>query len=266
MEKSISKLSLLSYIYQNIEVSINDIIEEFHVSISTAYRLARSLREDGWVSIENNKVSYMPFDFFPYEDKATAFTQNALAFKAIDLIEENEVICLSGGSSTIALILPFIIMYKKNIVIISNSTLVFRYYMKLQRIACQKNISLITIGGTIRSHFYSFGGEYADYIIHRFQIEKTFMGTECVDPLKGLYSDILIESFVERNFFDVSEKTYLLAAAVKFKKKCLYQWASWEDFHGFISDYNFQDFPHKDKIDCIKVDPKTIWLGRTPSS
>ncbi len=259
MKKIVDKEDVLVYIYQHIEVPVKDILNIFNISESTAHRVLKQLSQENWIIIEQHIIYYKPFTLFPYKDKEKAILINALAWNATKIINEGDVICLSGGSTSIAVILPFIILTKKNITIISNSSLVFQYYLLLHLKASEQNITLLTIGGILRQHFYSFGGEYADEIIDHFNISKTFLGAESINVNQGLFTDTLGESFVETAFMNVSKATYLVATSDKFSSKGKYKWADWGQFKGIISDYNLDIFKKNKVFEIYQVDTKNIW-------
>lgn len=252
------KEDILEYLYKNTECRIQSLTDRFGISLSTAQRLVRQLINENWAIVNNNVISYMPLCSAKFEKENMAM-QNALAYNAVSLIKEHDVVCLSGGSATIALMMPFIALNKKNIIIITNSFLVFKYYMAFHSMAVSKNIRLIVIGGTIRKQFYSFGGEYAESIIHRFNIEKTFMGTESADIKRGLFSAIPGDYFIESNFFAVSNKTYLVTSKKKFEIKKLYKWGDWNDFSGIVSDYDLSVFSDRKNFHAVQVSPSDPW-------
>ncbi|MGL5955984.1 MAG: DeoR/GlpR family DNA-binding transcription regulator [Brevinema sp.] len=258
MKKIVDKEEILNFIYKHIKISIEDILDNFHISVSTAYRILKQLDDENWIVFDSNTIYYKPATLFSYDCIDTVILTHALAWESAKIIQENDVICLSGGSTTIASILPFIILTKKNITIISNSSLVFQYYLLFYNQAIQNSINLITIGGQLRHHFHSFGGEYADQIIEHFNIAKTFLGTECVHEKQGLLTNTLAESFIETAFMKVSEQTYLVASAQKFYKKAKYVWADWNQFNGIISDYDLSNFRNRKNFQCYQLD-KNSW-------
>lgn len=261
MKKIVDKLDILAFIYKNVKVSVNDIIKIFGISVSTAHRVLSKLSEENWVVIEQNTVLYMPFSHFDYvSNMESAIIKNALAYQAVKLISENDKICLSGGSTTIALMLPFIFLNKKNITIISNSSLILRYYLAFSELAIENNITLITIGGSLRKHFFSFGGEYAEDIIYNFNIDKTFMGTESVDVELGFFTETISEHFVESSFMEVSSKVYLVTSSEKFSIKKLYRWTDWDSISGIVTDYEANKFFNRSNFDVYQVDIHNLWV------
>ncbi len=259
MKKIVDKKEVLVYIYQYIEVPIKDILSVFNISESTAHRVLKQLVQEHWITIEQHIIYYKPFTFFPYIEKEKAILTNALAWNATKIINEGDVICLSGGSTTIAAMLPFIILTKKNITIISNSSLVFQYYLSLYPKALKQNIKLLAIGGVLRQEFNSFGGEYADEIIAHFNILKTFLGAESLVVNQGVFTNILAESFIETAFMKISKATYLVTASSKFSIKGKYKWADWGQFRGIVSDYNLEIFKKNKDFEIYQVDIDDLW-------
>ncbi|MGL4676357.1 MAG: MarR family transcriptional regulator [Brevinema sp.] len=260
MKKIADKKKILRFIYQRVELSIHDILGHFRLSMSTAYRILKQLECENWIVLDLNSIYYKPSTLFSYDQIDTARLTNALAWESAKIIQENDVICLSGGSTTVALILPFVILNKKNITIISNSSLVFQYYLLFYDQALQHRINLITIGGQLRHYSYSFGGEYADQIIEHFNISKTFLGSESAHEKQGLFTNTLAESFIETAFMKVSEQTYSVVSAQKFHNKSKYLWAEWTQFDGIISDYDLSNFRERKNFRCYQLQ-KNSWFS-----
>ncbi len=253
MKKIISEKEVLNYIMQNIEVELNDIVKIFSISSSTAHRILRKLGQSNWVDVKQNTIYYKPFTLFNYDDKNSARITNALSYRASKMINSSDSVGLIGGSTTVASILPFLILENENITIISNNSLALQYYLMFKDYALSKKIHFFVIGGTLRDEYVSFGGEYSEEIIKHFTINKCFIGTQSVDIERGLFTNSVSDRFVETSFIQVAEKAYIVTAATKFNVKKFYRWASWSEFDGIITDYDVSLFKNKENFDAIQV-------------
>lgn len=247
MKKVITEEKILEYVCKNINVSLDDIKNHFGISVSTLHRLVNKLK-NLFITVSDNRVLYIPFSYFENKDTETEKIKNKIAYNAVDIIKDGEVICLAGSSSTVSLMLPFILMRKKDVSVITNTVPVLRCYMSLYDIAIKNNITLLTIGGTVPANVMSFGGEYADNIISHFNINKIFISTQGVNSL-GLYVDTPLETYAEKTFLSVSSEKYILADSAKFKSKRLFRWGEWKEFDGIITDreekfVNIDGFKH----------------------
>ncbi|WP_300367244.1 DeoR/GlpR family DNA-binding transcription regulator [Brachyspira sp.] len=248
MKQVIEKKYLLNFIYKNVNTNINSLKEEFNISTSTVYRLLHQLRDENWIVIDKNNIIYKPFSYINIqEDNTKNIIQNAIAYKSHELINNGDVICLSGSSTTMSLMIPFIVMNKENITMISNSVLVLKNYLDYYNLAVEKNIILLVIGGTIKKQFYAFNGEYVDNIANNLNIEKAFFGTQSIDPQRGLFMDTLLENMVEKKLMEISKKNYLIANYEKFQTKGLFKWADLNELNGIISDINLDDIEFSNK-------------------
>lgn len=248
MKQLIEKKDLLSFIYKNVNININLLKENFNISTSTVYRMLQQLKDENWILIDKNNIIYKPFSYINMqEDNFRNILKNALAYKAHELINNGDVICLSGSSTTMSLMIPFIIMNKENITIISNSVLVLRSYLNYYDLAIKKNIILLVIGGTIKKQFYAFNGEYVDNIANNLNIEKSFFGTQSIDPQRGLFMDTLLENMVEKKLMEISKNNYLIANYEKFQTKGLFKWADLCELKGIISDIDLEKIEFSNK-------------------
>lgn len=237
MKKIVDEYDVLEYIYKNVILYTSDIQSKFSISLSTTHRILKKLSSNSWIYLDKDKIIYMPFKHFKCEDINYEKRKNAIAYKATEIIEEGDIVCLAGGSTTVALVLPFIILKKKNIFIITNGVLAVRYYLSLEKTALQNNISLLTIGGTVQNDCYSFGGEYASEVVNKLHINKTFISTQGADITRGLFVDEVKETYVETKFTKTSKDSFLLINSEKFHKRKFFKWGDWKDFDGVITDY-----------------------------
>ncbi len=253
MKKIIRDESVLHYICQHIVVDFYTLQKHFDISLSTIHRILKSLHP--WVKIDKNKVIYMPFSHFKYKDLAYEQNKNAIAYKATKLVQDDDTICLAGGSTTIALMVPFIILHSQNVFIITNNIYAISLYLALRDIALAKNISILIVGGLFQYDSFSLTGEYALNLIKNFSIDKTFISTQSVNK-RGFFVNELSYAYVEKCFLENSHKNYILANKEKFGKELLFRWGEWKEFDGIITDYT-APLHQREGFQVILSDPFT---------
>lgn len=243
MRKIVQEAQILEYISCNLEVSLTSLREVFPVSVPTLNRLLAILKRNNWIKIEKDKVIYSPITYFSSYSMKDIGAKMNLARGALSLIEDGDTIGLAGGSTTVSLMMPFLLLNKKNITVVSNSLLALKYYLDLEYLAKENNISFIALGGMIQSHEYVFETDYAETVTANYRIDKTFMTTSGADVDRGLFGDSPKEFSIEKHLMKVSGKNYLLCTKDKFNKKHLYKWADWANFSGLITDYQVANLP-----------------------
>ncbi|MGL5955988.1 MAG: hypothetical protein ACRC0X_05225 [Brevinema sp.] len=234
MKENIRKQRILNFICQQIVVDLTVLSKEFSISLSTVHRILKSLSP--WVKVNKNKVFYTPFLYFKYTDIHYEQHKNNIAYHTSTLVNKGETICLAGGSTTVALMIPFIISNNKDILILTNNIYAISLFLVFRDLALSKNITLHIIGGSIQHDFFSLGGEYASNLIKNFSIDKTFIGTKSANK-RGFFSNSLTPAYIEKLFLEHSKKNYILINKEKFFQQYLFRWSQWEEFDGLITDH-----------------------------
>ncbi len=253
MKKIIRDESVLHYICQHIVVDFHTLQKHFDISLSTIHRILKSLQP--WIKADKNKVIYISFIDYKYKDLAYEQSKNAIAYKATKLIQDGDIICLAGGSTTIALMIPFIILQCQNIFIITNNIYAISLYLTLRDSALAKNITLLIVGGLIQYDSLSLEGEYSLNLIKNFNIDKTFISTESVDK-RGFFMNTLTYAYVEKCFLENSHKNYMLANKEKFHRELLFRWSEWKEFDGIITNYT-EPLQQREDFEVILSDGPT---------
>ncbi|MGL4676359.1 MAG: hypothetical protein ACRCWI_01665 [Brevinema sp.] len=235
MKENIRNHRILNFICQHIIIDLPTLSKEFRISLSTVHRILKSLAP--WVQVNKNQVFYTPFLSLKYTDISYEQHKNNIAYHTSTLINEGETICLAGGSTTVALMIPFIISNNQNILILTNNIYAISLFLIFREQAFHKNITLHLIGGSIQHDFFSLGGEYASNLIKNFRIDKTFISTKSANE-RGVFSNSLTPIYIEKLFLENSQKNYILINKEKFSKKYLFRWGEWIEFDGLITNYS----------------------------
>ena len=243
MKKIITEQQLFDYISNCIEISTYELQQYFSISSATLNRMLKVMREKNLILVKNQIVIYRPVSHFIYTDLQIEQRKNIIAKKVASSIKNNTVIGLSGGSTTISLMCPYIIMNKKDITIISNSIIVLKIFLDLHLVAKQNNVSLIILGGNLQEELYSFSGEYSKEILSKFSIECSYIGVESINvENNAVYTSIPHETDIDCLMMKHSQKNYIVCLKEKFAINRLYKWNNLSDFDGVFSDDTFRRY------------------------
>ncbi len=172
-------------------------------------------------ALSKNKI---PFLIREYEDSSA---KNIIAKKAIEYVNDNDVIFLDASTSCYYLI-PFLASKRKITVITSG----VKALIKL----AEYGINTISTGGKLINSSLSLIGEEAYNTIETFNANVAFFSCRGVSS-NGLLTDISQEeNNIRKLMIKHSNKAYLLCASEKFNKEYYHNLCHKNDIDGIISE------------------------------
>ncbi len=172
-------------------------------------------------ALSKNKI---PFLIREYEQSGA---KAVIAKKAIDLIEDNNIIFLDASTSCYYLI-PFLAS-KKNLTIITNGT---KALLKL----AEYGIHTISTGGTLLNNCLALVGEDAHRTIERYNADLALFSCRGVSD-DGYLTDISPEeNNVRSKMITHAKRSYLLCASEKFGKGYFHNLCHKEEITGIIHE------------------------------
>ena len=210
------RIKILEEIKKEGKVFVNNLVKEFKVSDTTIRRDLDELvltnliiRTHGGAIIKN---LYFPDSEIEIEDrKALNLNEKKkIAKKALDFINEGDLILISGGSTTLEL--AKLLGKFNNLKIITNSLEI------AVEIAKNNNIELIIIGGKLNRISSILTGIDTINYLSTINVDKLFFSVSGIDINKGLTNPIGIDAEIHAKMIESAKLKYLLVDASKFGK------------------------------------------------
>lgn len=219
------------YIYQQKTVTLDQLCEKFNVSKNTIRRDIDELVQYekikkiyGGVTVEGFR-SMTSFD----ERNISNFHEKQLiAKRAAELVNDNEIIFLDSGSTTMHMV--EYIKDKKNLTILTNSIEV------IVRSVPYPDINVISLSGVLNRKTLSFTGSSAADVLSQFNISKSFMAATGISIIGGATNSSSSESDIKRTAILKSQKSYLLVDYTKFGVVSLMTFSSFNKIDAVITN------------------------------
>jgi DeoR/GlpR family transcriptional regulator of sugar metabolism len=218
-------------IVDNGSVRIDELAEEFGVTIMTIHRDLNVLEEQGWVRKIRGGATV---------DPSAAIDTSVRHRLSVQLTEKEEIAACAlqyvnpGDSvmvdeSTTALHLVYRLPSRAPLTVITN----FLFTMNV--LAAEPSIELISLGGTYRPHCEAFQGLHTRESISRLRADVLFMSTTAI--LDGeLYHESEETVLIRRALMEAAGQRILLADRTKFGHGAVHHLASLTAFDVVIVD------------------------------
>ncbi len=230
--------SIKEYIYQQKTVTLDQLCDEFNVSKNTIRRDIDELVASekikkiyGGVTVEG----YKPMISFDERNISNLQSKQLIAKSAAALINDNEIIFIDSGTTTMHMI--DYIKDKKNLTILTNSIEV------IMRSIPYPNINVISLSGSLNRKTLSFTGTSCAAVLSNFNISKAFIAATGISTNGGASNSSPAETEIKRTALLKSQKNYLLVDHTKF---------------GIISLMTFSNFDNIDSVITDKMPPEDL--------
>lgn len=154
-----------------------------------------------------------------------------IARRTLDLIDDNSVVFLDAGSTTIQL--AKLLKIKHGLTIVTNSLIV-------ADIALQSNQNVICTGGVAQKRGKCLVGGYAVSLIDTIHIDTIVTGSDGFKGMNGPTTFSLEEVEIRKHALGNADRKILICDASKFSKTSTYQFAKFEDYDYIITNESEQ--------------------------
>ncbi len=189
---------------------IDELSETLEVSDATVRRDLQSLEEQGKVRRVHGGAIRVKFPRAEplFEEKASLNPgeKSSIAEKALELIQDSDIVYLDGGSTIQAL--AGMLGSKKNLTVITNSLMAAADLM-------ESGHKLILVGGEFRALSRTLVGSLTSHIINSLYIDKAFLGTIGFTVEDGISTTDSNEAFTKELIMKRSNKVIVLADSSK---------------------------------------------------
>lgn len=223
---------ILEILLKQKKVSVKELADFLFISEPSVRRDLASLEKQNLIKrihggamleetiLSKNKI---PFLIREYEQSSAKVL---IAQKAIDLINDNDVIFMDASTSCYYLI-PFL-SSKRNITVVTNGV------KALTKLA-EYDINTISTGGTLINSCLALVGEEAYKTIETFNADIAFFSCRGISD-DGYLTDIAPEeNNIRKQMMKNSKKSYLLCASEKFGKKYFHNLCHKDELNGIIT-------------------------------
>lgn len=206
---------LEDYIHSLGTISLDELCEHFRVSKNTIRRDIQVLLEKGTIQKVYGGVTSLSQGLIPFENRDTTnkSVKRAIAQRAAEFVDGNELIFIDSGTTTRNLVeyLP----RTAKLTILTTSLDVINAASHLD------NISLLVLGNMYKRDTKSFVGSDGLLLLDKYNINKAFMAATGVSITSGLTNSDVLEYEIKKRVAEKANQLILLADASKFGRSTL---------------------------------------------
>jgi DeoR/GlpR family transcriptional regulator of sugar metabolism len=194
-------------------VKVNDLMDEYHVSIETIRRDLEFLESEGYLkrvyggAVLNN--FYRTEQILSQREQTNYLEKQAIGERAADFVEDGDTIFIDSGTTTMEFTKRLGV--KRNLTIITNALLIAQEAM-LSNHDCR----VIMLGGELRRNELATSGTSAMAALGNFYMAKAFLSAGGISPKSGVTDYDLHEAESRRLALQRAEKIFMLVDYSKF--------------------------------------------------
>ncbi len=217
-------------------ITIHDIVEQFQCSEATARRdleqLGKSqpiVRTMGGALYEGlRSMKELPFS---EKERLSILEKERVAQLASSLIEEGDIVGLSGGTTSI--LLAKILKQRKGITVVTNAV---NIAMEL----AGSDVQVVVTGGIMRHNSYELCGPLGEGMVAQLHIGKMFIGVDGISAAGGITTYSEQEAQTAKVLMKRSQLTYALFDHTKLNRTSLFTIAPLSELKGVLTDTPIQ--------------------------
>lgn len=227
-------MKILDYLKKHTSLTTRRLSKLLKVSENTIRRDLRFLGNQGLINRDRNGAmisTVHPETNFLINLNKMKKEKTLVAKKAVNLINEGELIAFSGGTTTYSVASELENTPFTDLTIITNTVNIAQHLLDNR-----KQFKVILTGGIPREGFYECTGIIAERVIRQFNIDRFFMGVNGISEQGGFSFFDLEEAEIAQTFLQQSKETYIVSDSSKFDLTQKYKVANLSDVTGIISD------------------------------
>lgn len=224
---------VMQWIKKEGRISLQEMIERLGCSEATARRdldyLARSgqvIRTIGGAQLDQAGI---PREVsFDEKKLLLRLEKEAIARKAASLVQEGDIIGLTGGTTTFLLARE--LKLRSGITVVTNAVNI------AMELADNENIQVVLTGGVIRGKSYELCGPLAQAAVERLNIGTMFLGVDGISKEAGITTYSELEAEIGRLLVQRSKRVIAVFDRSKAGKASLFSYAPLSALHSCITD------------------------------
>ncbi|MDR3245067.1 MAG: DeoR/GlpR family DNA-binding transcription regulator [Prevotellaceae bacterium] len=203
--------AILNVLYENEQISTAQLCEKFDISIVTLRKDLDNLEANGLVVRTHGRVTSAYSKAIIERQKANADEKTRIAKAAAAMIEEGDRVMIVAGTTTA--LIPKFLLGKRNIHIVTNSTLLLTY----SRV--NPGLSVTLVGGEFMADAEALIGSIALKDLDLFYVKSSFIGADGFSEVGGITANHVELAGICRKVIANSQQKILLADSSKYGKK-----------------------------------------------
>ena len=223
---------ILALLTRQGRLSVNEIVEQFSISVATARRDLESLASQGKAERVHGGVIAIeqapPESPIPERESEQADEKSRIGLAAAELVADKETVFL--GSGTTVLEAARNLRTRKNLTVITNSLPV------LNALAGAEGVTVICLGGMLRDSEMSFIGHITEQALSEVRADKVIIGTRGVSLEHGLTNDYLQETLTDRAILKIGREVIVAADHTKVNRVATVLLAPLDSMQTFVTD------------------------------
>jgi DeoR family galactitol utilization operon repressor len=191
-------------------VTVSALAQDLGLSEVTIRGDLKDLEDKGWLNRTRGGAAPVMHRYILERQRERQEQKNAIARAAADLVQDGDVIMIEAGTTT-ALVARYL-RGKRDVHIVSNSTLVFSYARM------NPNLQITMTGGEFRRPTESLVGPIALETISRLNVRLAFVGTDGFTLERGITTHLMEGAEIVKAMKAHAETTVLVADSGKYGK------------------------------------------------
>lgn len=240
---------ILKKLEENGFVNVNDLSQEFNVSLVTIRKDLKLLEERKLLFRSHGRAipadPYITEHHVNIKEKIHAEEKIRIAIEAGSNLEPNDSIIIASGTS--------VIEFAKHIKQIEGLTVLTASLNTALILSENPNIDVIQLGGTIRRSSSSVVGPIGEKMLAELTFTKLFLGVDGIDIEFGLTTTNIMEASLNQQMIKAAQKIIVLTDSSKFGRKGFGRICGIEDVDQIITDSGI-DTNTKNKLIELGID------------
>ncbi len=253
MLNSTRQLQMKEYIQEKKNVTVQELMEYFHVSDMTVRRDLIQLEKLGTFKRVHGGVAHVEGEkdfLLPFSEDSNLQAKSRIAERAASIVQDGQSVLLDAGST--ALEVARALATRSNITVITNSI------PAASLLSQNVSLQVMMTGGDILHASQSLIGYTAVQFLRRLQVDHAFIGCKGMSMERGLMNANMAEGEVKWTMMNVSRQVYVVADHTKFERTAFHVFAGWDQVDAIISTDQVKesyqrDFEAKGKAQLILV-------------
>lgn len=213
-------------------VSVSDLSDTFGVSVATIRRDLADLQDQRLVTrtYGGAALQHRPRTELTMRERMSAHAdaKRAIGRAAAALIEDDDLIILDSGSTTEQIAAA---LGNRPVSVITNGLMV------ANQLVSNDQVGVTILGGALRGINATITGPDAESMLNRVQATYAFIGTDAVDPVRGLTSRTYAQARLKATMMDNAQRTYVVADSSKLGDHGLFHyWSELPADWGLVTD------------------------------
>ena len=237
IESALSNLErqeqLVRFVEQRQRVTVNQICEQFDISLATARRDLDALAEQGKIQrVHGGAIAARKAPpEAPVLQRSAEQGEEKLRIGAAvaKLVNDGDTVFLGSGTTVLEVGRR---LYGRRLTVITNSLLV------INTLADSPNLTLISLGGLFRPSELSFIGHIAQQALAEVRADKVIIGIRAIDVEHGLANDELQETMTDRAILKIGREVIVVADSTKLGRTAAAFVAPISAVHTLVTDMN----------------------------